>query len=153
MKILTRNAAAFVLAAGLGLVATQASAQTILPAQQIDPAEIYGAVKVNFGDSAEFSVAVPTDTFLSILQRDTSINVDSQFRIVSVAAPKGLKILSDNSSGTVFSLERSGDDLKLLVNLMVSADGVGPGSYPVLITLENLATGARMPVGVMVTVL
>jgi hypothetical protein len=153
MNKIARLATALVTIAGLGLVSIQASAQTIL-SSQIDPAQIYASVNVNLGDSQEFEVALPAETFLSLLQRDTSINLDSQFRVISIAAPQGLQLVTNDNDGNgrLYSLERNGEGLKLKLELKVSADGIGLGSYPVLITLENTSTGSRMPVGVMVTV-
>jgi hypothetical protein len=153
MNKIVRLATAFLTIAGLGLVSIQASAQTILPSQ-IDPAQIYAGVNVNPGDSQEFEVALPAETFLSLLQRDTSINLDSQFRMVSIAAPEDLQLATNDNDGNgrLYSLERNGEGLKLKLELKVFADGIALGSYPVLITLENTSTGSRMPIGVMVTV-
>lgn len=155
MTKLNRTAVVFMLIAGLGLIPLQADAQTFLPTQ-IDRTLIDGGVSVNPGSSQEFVVSVQAETLLGFLERDTSINLDNLFSVTSVNLPQGMRLVTNDNdeNGRKILLERNGgnEGLKIKLELKVSADGIGTGSYLVFVTLENTVTKAKLPVAIEVTV-
>jgi hypothetical protein len=131
----------------------------VVHAQNFDPSTQYGSVTVPAFDSADTQIVIPASNFVSFGQQidynfDES-SLGAQFKVLNIAAPSGLSLSMNDidDDGLISKLTRDANgDLALCMDLTVTADGVAPGAYPVVITLQNTETGAQRTFTVQVVV-
>jgi hypothetical protein len=121
----------------------------------VDPAIVYASADVAQpnNDSARITVTAPTQTFFTTAQMDaatrgaTSATLEGQVKLVGVLAPNGLSVATSD-----LTIKKFQDGVALELTFDVSTTGIGAGSYPVTLIFENISTGAKMPVAVVVNV-